>query len=124
MGAYIIRRVLQGILVIWLVSITTFAIMQLAPGSPVDILIGEAQVSQAQIDAIERKWGLDKPWYVQYFTWLGNVLQGDFGQSVVRTGIPVSDMVKQAAGVTIKLNVLSLFFSTVVAVPVGILAAV
>jgi ABC-type dipeptide/oligopeptide/nickel transport system permease component len=124
MGAYIIRRVLQGILVIWLVSITTFGIMQLAPGSPVDILVGEAQVSQEQIDAIEHKWGLDKPWYVQYFTWLGNVLQGDFGQSVVRTGVPVSEMIKQAAGVTIKLNVLSLVFSMLVAVPIGILAAV
>src|SRR5688500_6007777 len=104
MLAYIIRRVLQGILVIFLVSITTFGILQMAPGSPVDILIGEAQVSQAQIDAIEKKWGLDRPWYVQYFTWMGNMSKGDFGDSVVRTGVPVSDMLKEAAPVTLRLN--------------------
>jgi peptide/nickel transport system permease protein len=124
MLAYLIRRVLQGILVIFLVSIATFGILQMAPGSPVDVLIGEAQVTQAQIDAIEKKWGLDKPWYVQYFTWIGNMFRGDFGQSVVRTGVPVSDMLKDAAPVTLKLNALAFFFSVVIAIPMGIIAAV
>ena len=70
---YVVQRLLQGLVVIFLVSLTSFIILQLAPGSPVDILIGEAQVSQEQIDAITRKWGLDQPWHVQYLTWLGNV---------------------------------------------------
>lgn len=124
MLAYIIRRILQGILVIFLVSITTFGILQMAPGSPVDILIGEAQVSQAQIDAIEKKWGLDRPWYVQYVTWMGNMFRGDFGDSVVRTGVPVSDMLLEAAPVTLRLNLYAFLISTAVAVPVGIIAAV
>ncbi|MDQ3168026.1 MAG: ABC transporter permease [Chloroflexota bacterium] len=124
MLAYVIQRVLQGIVVIFLVSFATFAILQLAPGSPVDILIGEAQVSQAQIDAIERKWGLDKPWYVQYGTWLGNVVQLDFGQSVIRTGTPVSQMVMEAAPATLRLNAMSLGLSLLVALPLGIFAAV
>jgi ABC-type dipeptide/oligopeptide/nickel transport system permease component len=98
--------------------------MQAAPGSPVDIMVGQARVSQEQIDQIERKWGLDRPWYVQYFTWMGNVLRGDFGKSVVRTSVPVSTMVREAAGVTIKLNIASLIISTLIAVPVGIMAAV
>ncbi len=124
MLAYVVQRVLQGIIVIFLVSFATFAILQLAPGSPVDILIGEAQVSQAQIDAIERKWGLDKPWYVQYGTWLGNVVQLDFGQSVIRTGTPVSQMVMEAAPATLRLNAMSLGLSLLVALPLGIIAAV
>lgn len=124
MLSYVIQRLLQGILVIFLVSFATFGIMQLAPGSPVDILIGEAQVSQAQIDAIEKKWGLDKPWYTQYATWLGNVVTLDFGRSVIRTGTPVSEMLLEAAPVTLRLNALSLLLSIAIAIPVGILAAV
>jgi ABC-type dipeptide/oligopeptide/nickel transport system permease component len=124
MGTYIIRRSLQGLLVIVLVSIATFAILQLAPGSPVDVLVGEAQVTQEQLDAIEHKWGLDRPWYIQYFTWMGNVVRGDFGESMVRTGVPVREMVAEAAVVSAKLNILAFVVSTLIAVPVGILAAV
>jgi ABC-type dipeptide/oligopeptide/nickel transport system permease component len=115
---------MQGVLVIFLVSITSFVIMQIAPGSPVDIMIGEQQVTQEQIDAIKHKWGLDRPWYVQYFTWLGNVFTGDFGQSVIRTGAPVRQMIAEAAPVTLRLNLLSLFFSMAVAIPIGIMAAI
>ena len=122
--SYVIQRLLQGIVVIFLVSFATFGILQLAPGSPVDILVGEAQVSDAQIAAIEKKWGLDKPWYSQYGTWLGNIASGDFGRSVIRTGTPVSEMLREAAPVTLRLNALSLMLSISIAIPVGILAAV
>lgn len=121
---YVSFRLLQGVLVIFLVSVTSFGIMQLAPGSPVEIMIGEQQVTQAQIDAINKKWGFDKPWYVQYYTWLGNVFTGDFGQSVIRTGVPVRQMIEEAAPVTLRLNLLSLFVSVLIAMPIGILAAI
>ena len=121
---YLIQRLLQGILVILLVSITTFVIMQLAPGSPVDIMVGEAQVSQEQRDLIAKKWGLDKPWYVQYGTWLGNVFTGDLGTSVIRTGVPVREMLADAAPVTMRLNLLAILVSVCVAIPLGVLAAV
>ncbi|RIK46510.1 MAG: hypothetical protein DCC58_02985 [Chloroflexi bacterium] len=124
MAAYMIRRLLQGIVVIFFVSIATFGILQLAPGSPIDVMVGEAQVTQEQIALIEAKWGLDKPWYVQYFRWMGNMLKGDFGQSIVRTGVPVSTMLRDAASVTIRLNLIALVISTAIAVPVGIIAAV
>jgi ABC-type dipeptide/oligopeptide/nickel transport system permease component len=121
---YVVQRLLQGLVVIFLVSLTTFIILQLAPGSPVDILIGEAQVSQEQIDAITHKWGLDQPWYVQYLPWLGNVFTGDLGDSVIRSGTPVSQMLADAAPVTLRLNVLALTLSIVFAIPLGVLAAV
>ncbi|MGH2560085.1 MAG: ABC transporter permease [Thermomicrobiales bacterium] len=124
MLGYITTRFAHGVVVIFLVSIATFGMLQLAPGSPVDILIGEAPVSQAQIDAINHKWGLDRPWYVQYFTWAGNMLTGDFGQSVIRTGSPVSEMLMEAAPVTLKLNALAFAFSVLIAIPVGVIAAV
>lgn len=121
---YVVQRLVQGVVVIFLVSLTTFTILQLAPGSPVDILIGEAQVSQEQIDAINRKWGLDQPPHVQYLTWLGNVFRGDLGDSVIRTGMPVRDMLAEAAPVTLRLNALALALSILIAVPLGVLAAV
>jgi peptide/nickel transport system permease protein len=121
---YVVLRLLQGILVVFLVSLVTFGIMQLAPGSPVDVMIGEAQVTQAQIDAIERKWGLDRPIHEQYLTWLGNVLRLDFGQSVIRTGVPVGQMLLEAAPMTIRLNLLALAIAAALAIPLGIVAAV
>lgn len=124
MLSYVSQRLLQGVLVIFLVSISTFIMMQIAPGSPVDIMIGEQQVTQEQIDLITHKWGLDRPWYVQYFTWLGNVFTGDFGQSVIRTGVPVRQMIAEAAPVTLRLNLLSLLVSVSIAVPIGIMAAI
>ena len=121
---YVVQRLLQGLIVIFLVTLATFIILQLAPGSPVDILIGEAQVSQEQIDAITHKWGLDQPPHVQYLTWLGNVVTGDLGDSVIRSGTPVSQMLADAAPVTLRLNVLALTLSIAVAIPLGVLAAV
>jgi len=121
---YVTLRLLQGAVVVFLVSITSFIIMQIAPGSPVNILIGQQRVTQEQIDLITHKWGLDRPWYVQYFTWLGNVFTGDFGQSIVRTGVPVRQMIAEAAPMTLRLNLLSLLVSVSVAVPIGILAAI
>jgi ABC-type dipeptide/oligopeptide/nickel transport system permease component len=120
---YVVQRLLQGLIVIFLVTLITFIILQLAPGSPVDILIGEAQVTQEQIDAITRKWGLDQPPHVQYLTWLGNVLTGDLGDSVIRSGTPVSQMLADAAPVTLRLNALALALSISLAIPLGVLAA-
>jgi peptide/nickel transport system permease protein len=121
---YIVQRVLQGIVVIFLVSIATFFIMQLAPGSPVDIMIGEARVSDEQRAVIEEKWGLDDPWYIQYFTWLGNVFSGDLGTSIIRTGTPVRDMLMEAVPFTLRLNLIALVVSTCLAVPLGVMAAI
>jgi peptide/nickel transport system permease protein len=120
---YIALRLLQGLVVIFLVSVATFFLMHLAPGNPVDIMIGEAQVTQEQIDAIMRKWGFDRPLHEQYLTWLSNVVRGDFGQSVIRTGVPVNQMLQEAAPATIQLNVLALAVAVLVAIPAGIFAA-
>lgn len=120
---YVAVRLLQGLLVIFLISVVTFGLMHLAPGNPVDIMIGEAQVTQEQIDAIMRKWGFDRPLHEQYLTWLRNVVTGDFGQSVIRTGVPVGEMLQEAAPATIRLNILALSVAVLIAIPAGILAA-
>ncbi len=121
---YIIRRLLQGLVVMLIVSFATFGLMHLAPGSPIDLMLGEAgRVTDEQIASIERQWGLDRPFHEQYIIWLGNVLQGDLGESVVRRGVPVLDMVSEAAWVTIQLNTLAIALAVGVSLPVGVLAA-
>ena len=124
MQRYIVARVAQGLVVIFLVSVGTFAMMHLIPGDPVSLLIGEARISQEQINLIRAKWGLDRPLHVQYLTWIGNMLRGDFGQSVVRSGVPVRTMINEAAAVTITLNLIAFTISILMAIPGGILAAI
>ena len=123
MKRYLALRLMQGAIVIFLVSIGTFAMMHLIPGDPVSLLIGEARISQEQIDLIRKKWGLDRPLHEQYLTWVGNMLRGDFGQSVVRSGTPVRTMIVEAAAVTATLNIVAFVISVALAVLLGIIAA-
>ncbi|CAN5631824.1 ABC transporter permease [soil metagenome] len=124
MLTYLIQRLLQGILVIFLVSLLTFIVMQLAPGDSVRLLVGEAYVTPEQLDLIRAKWGLDQPWYVQYWTWISNLVRGDLGTSIIRQGVPISEMVSDAASMTLRLSVMSFVIAACIAIPVGVLAAI
>lgn len=121
---YIISRLLQGALVIFLISVVTFVIMRMLPGDPVMLLLGEGeiQITQEQIDAIRAKWGLDRPAHEQYLVWAGNLLRGDFGDSLIRRGVPVRDMIFEALPVTGQLNVLAIGLALLVSIPAGIIA--
>ena len=123
---YITVRLIQGAIVILLISIATFVIMRLMPGDPVYLLLGEGEIriSEEQIEAIRAKWGLDRPYYEQYFIWAGNLLRGDFGKSLIRTGVPVRDMIFEAIPVTINLNLLAIGIALAVALPAGIVAGI
>ena len=107
---YIARRLLQGAIVIVLISVGTFIMMRLLPGDPAYLLLGEGEIriSEEQIEAIRRRWGLDKPYHEQYLIWALNLLRGDFGDSLIRTGTPVRQMIFETIPVTAKLNVISL----------------
>lgn len=124
MQRYIAVRLAQGLIVIFLVSVGTFAMMHMIPGDPISLLIGEARISQEQIDLIRARWGLDRPLYIQYLRWIGNMLRGEFGESVVRQGVPVRSMIAEAAMVTVTLNGIAFLVSIALAIPAGILAAV
>jgi ABC-type dipeptide/oligopeptide/nickel transport system permease component len=123
---YILSRLLQGVLVIFLISVATFVIMRFMPGDPVRLLMGDGQIqlTDAQMQAIRAKWGLDRPAHEQYLLWAGNLLRGDFGESLIRRGVPVRNMIFEALPVSGQLNVLALVVALAVALPVGILAGV
>ena len=123
---YITRRILQGLVVLVLISVLTFVIMRLMPGDPAYLLLGEGEIriSEEQIEAIRRRWGLDRPYHEQYLIWAWNLIRGDFGDSLIRTGVPVRQMIFETIPVTIKLNVISLGLAFAVAIPAGIIAGV
>lgn len=123
---YIVSRVIQGALVIFLISVATFIIMRMMPGDPVRMLLGEGsiQITEAQIDAIKAKWGLDRPYHEQYLIWAGSMLRGEFGESLIRRGVTVRDMLAEAMPVTAYLNLMAIGVALLLALPAGILAAV
>ena len=126
MSGYLTFRILKGLFVVVLISVLTFVVMRLMPGDPVYLLLGEGQIpiTQEQIDAIRARWGLDRPLHEQYFVWAANLMRGDFGESLIRAGVPVRQMIFEAIPVTAMLNLYALGLAIVVAIPFGIAAAV
>lgn len=121
---FIMYRFLQLIPVLVLVSIVTFAFMHALPGDVIDALAGDAETNDpARRAALEKQLGLDRPIYVQYFTWLGKiVLYGDFGKSITtRRSIGV-ELFKRIPA-TVYLAVVAVIISLVIAVPLGTIAA-
>jgi len=125
-SSYLTFRILKGLFVVVLISVLTFIVMRMMPGDPVYLLLGEGQIpiTDAQIQSIREKWGLDRPLPEQYVVWALNLLRGDFGESLIRAGVPVRDMIFEAIPVTALLNAYALGLAIVVAIPFGIAAAV
>lgn len=124
MGRYIVIRSFQGVLVIFLVSIVAFIVLRLIPGDPTSLLLGEGQVQLTEEDKrlILSSWGLDKPWFEQYVIWLGNMFTGNFGNSIIRQGVPISQMIAEALPVTLTLNLVAVLLAVGISIPLGIIA--
>jgi len=121
MLGYTLRRLVLLIPVFLAVSIVIFAIIHLIPGDPVDSLlrVGSGPEQRAIITA---RYGLDRPLYVQYAIWLGNLLSGDLGTAIVARR-PVAELVLQALPPSLILSGLALLFSTVLGIALGVVAA-
>ena len=123
MSAFIIRRVVGAIPLLLFISIVTYAMMALAPGGPSAVLGPRGGgISPDVMKHINALYGLDKPWYVQYFYWLKElVLHGSLGASYV-DGRPVIAKVFEKLPVTIEMVGLALLLTLVIALPIGIIA--
>jgi ABC-type dipeptide/oligopeptide/nickel transport system permease component len=124
MTSYIVNRLLQGVFVLFLVSLLTFTVIYFMPGDPARRMVGQGRVTEEQLESIREKWSLNDPYHVRYWEWISNVVTGDFGTSMMRPGMPITTMIRDSAGMTIRLNILSFVISLCVAVPVGIIAAI
>ncbi|MBC8719398.1 ABC transporter permease [Ochrobactrum sp. Marseille-Q0166] len=121
MAVYLVKRIFALVPVLLLVSVFVFLLLRLTPGDPAAILAGDAATTE-QLDRIRQAMGLNEPILTQYFTWMGNILQGDFGVSLI-SGVPVIDMVSQRIGPTISIAILTIIIAVLVAIPMGVIAA-
>src|SRR5947209_13887786 len=121
MRTYIIRRLLQIVPTILMITLVVFVMMRSIPGDPVVSLLGDAYNEENAIKA-RQDYGLDKPVLIQYFIWLGKLVQGDWGASIL-TGRPVLQDVLVRLPVTLELIVLSMAVALAIAIPAAIIGA-
>ncbi len=128
MFSYIVRRLLQMLIVAGIISLIAFVIIQLPPGSFLEYQVAQLRsagqaVDDAEVEALVQRYGLDQSLEVQYFRWISNiVLRGDFGQSFQHER-PVSELIAERLPMTLLISIPSVIFIYAVSIPVGIHAA-
>ena len=119
----LIERLGQLLFVLLGVGAIVFFMMALTPGDPVQIMIGDQQVTPAQVEALRHDMGLDQPLHRRFATFLGNAATGNFGLSFFHRR-PVMDVIAERLPATIELSLVALLFALAVSIPLGVLAAV
>jgi peptide/nickel transport system permease protein len=126
MITYIIRRLIQGILVLLVVSILVFGAMRFLPGDPLMLYIAQTQLdtfSPDQMNALKQQYGLDKSVPAQYFDWIRGILKGDFGTSIFYSE-KVSKLLAERLPVTFYVGLFAFLVSSVVGITAGVVCAV
>jgi peptide/nickel transport system permease protein len=118
---YIIKRLLQIIPVVFGVTLIAFALIHLAPGDPVINMLGQ-HATQQEIDEARAKFGLDQPLYIQYFIWIGDVLHGDLGRSIISHEQVTIEIASRFPN-TIELAIAAMIFAILIGVIAGIISA-
>jgi peptide/nickel transport system permease protein len=124
---YILRRLVYMVVLLLLLSVVSFVIIQLPPGNYIDTLVENMRargvvVDQEQIDSLVRQYGFDQSMTVQYFKWMGNLLQGDMGKSYIYNE-SVTKLIGERLALTVVLSLLSLIITYAIAIPIGIYSA-
>src|ERR1700690_986314 len=121
MVSYILRRVLATLPVMAIVALFVFSLLCIAPGDPAAVIAGD-QASPADVERIRQSLGLDRPFLVQFGTWVWNILHGDLGTSIF-TSLPVAALIAQRIEPTLSLMAITLVLTILIAVPLGVVAA-
>jgi len=122
MLAYLVKRLLSLIPVLFGISLVSFILIHLVPGDTVSVILG-TNTTAVSAAALRAAFGLDRPAPVQYITWLGGLLHGDFGQSFI-TGQPILGTIMSRLPATAELTIAALLLSLCIALPAGIIAAI
>lgn len=123
---YIIKRLLQAIPLLFGIATITFFIVHMAPGDPMDFFLEQRyrqNIDPEVIELLRQKYGLDQPLHIQYVKWLGNLLQGDLGESFTYRR-PVSALMAEVIPYTLQLTILAVFFDALIGITLGIISAV
>ncbi len=121
MWKYVVRRLLQSIPVIFVVSVVIFSVTRILPGDPTYLVLGD-YATEEQREILREKLGLNETIPVQYLNWIGDVATGNFGHSL-RSHEPIANMLAERLPVTIELTVLSMALAVLIGVPCGVIAA-
>jgi peptide/nickel transport system permease protein len=125
MLTFIIRRLIQAVIIIILVSLLVFFAMRLLPGDPILLIVTSSsyrEYTQQQIEKLKHEHGLDKPLIVQYIHWAGGVLRGDFGVSIF-SHRPVRPEIMKRALISVHIGLAAWIIGHVIGIPLGIIAA-
>lgn len=126
MTAYIIRRLIMAVVILIIVTLIVFFVMQLLPGDPLVIIMGQqagsGSMSQEQIEQLYIRYGLDKPLIVQYWNWIGGVLHGDMGESIYYHE-DVGKLLLERFPVTLDLGIKSFILYNILGIVMGMIAA-
>ena len=120
----ILKRILRLFPVMFGVLLIVFSLMHLAPGDPVELMMGEAgHVTEEEIQQLRAQYGLDKPLYAQFIKYISKIARGNLGTSFVQ-GQPVASLIMSRLPATVELTATALILALLVAIPVGIISAV
>jgi peptide/nickel transport system permease protein len=125
MTAYIVRRLIQGLIVLVIVSIFIFSVMRLLPGDPLQLYIARSSmenISAQDMAALRHQFGLDVSPPLQYINWIAGVLHGDLGRSIMLQQ-NVSELMEERLPVTIHLGILSMILSGILGITFGVICA-
>jgi peptide/nickel transport system permease protein len=125
MTAYIIRRLLQGVLVLIIVSLFIFLVMRLLPGDPLMLYVAQSQIesiSPEDLQVLRHQFDLDSPLPLQYIHWIGGIFRGNLGYSILISE-DVSTLMADRLPVTLHLGVLSMIFSAIIGTSFGVISA-
>ena len=120
MVKYIVKRILLAIVTIWAVATLTFFLMNLVPGGP---FLSEKAISPQATAALEAKYGLDKPMYQRYLTYMTGALHGDFGDSLKQRGRTVMSIIAMKFPVSARVGGISVLVALILGIPLGSIAA-
>ena len=121
MLGYLLRRILAAVPVMGVVALFVFLLLRITPGDPAAILAGDTATPE-QLARIRTSLGLNEPLYQQFFTWIGKLLHGDLGTSLI-SNVPVLQMIGQRVEPSISIALCTMALSILVAVPLGVIAA-
>ena len=123
LARFILRRSFLQVFVLFGVTLLTFFLMFIVPGDPAVLLAETGGFEPEVIEEFRKRWGFDRPAYKQYLTYMGNLVRGDFGTSLV-TKVPVSRQIASFLPATAELSILAFLMAVVISIPAGIVAAV
>lgn len=127
MTAYIIRRLITGVFIIWLVTLIVFFVIRLLPGDPLVIFLGQqassGSISEQELEHLRKEYHLDKPILVQYGIWIGGVLRGNLGQSIYYHE-DVGKLMAERFPITLHIGLTAFVISNILGILFGLIAAV